>query len=213
MRLLEARTRGGAEMASCRGIGALALSVALSVSVPAFAGDEPPEHQVAAPTKELTIVSWGGAYTRSQMLAYVKPYRLLERRMGVDGDLQRRARGDTRAGRDRERDLGRGGFHTLGPDPGLPRGPARGDRPRHAAARRRRHACGGRLHPRRVHPLRRRPDRVVDGGGLRYGSGGRERSLHPRRLLRRRRVPRQARAQARPARNPRMGPDRRRRGA
>ena len=64
-------------MASCRGIGAFALSVALSVSVPALAGDEPPEHQVAAPTKELTIVSWGGAYTRSQMLAYVKPYRLL----------------------------------------------------------------------------------------------------------------------------------------
>ncbi len=63
-------------MASCRGIGAFALSVALSVSVPAFAGDEPPEHQVAAPTKELTIVSWGGAYTRSQMLAYVKPYRI-----------------------------------------------------------------------------------------------------------------------------------------
>ena len=64
-------------MAFSRGIGALALSVALSVSVPAFAGDEPPEHQVAAPTKELTVVSWGGAYTRSQMLAYVKPYRLL----------------------------------------------------------------------------------------------------------------------------------------
>ena len=26
--------------------------------------------------KDLTIVSWGGSYTRSQMLAYVKPYRL-----------------------------------------------------------------------------------------------------------------------------------------
>ncbi len=28
-----------------------------------------------SPQKELTIVSWGGSYTRSQMLAYVKPYR------------------------------------------------------------------------------------------------------------------------------------------
>ena len=64
-------------MASCRGIGALALSLALLVSVPALAGDEPAEEHVAAPTKELTVVSWGGAYTRSQMLAYVKPYRLL----------------------------------------------------------------------------------------------------------------------------------------
>ena len=64
-------------MASCRGMGALALSIALSVSVPAFAEDEPAEDRVVAPTKELTIVSWGGSYTRSQMLAYVKPYRLL----------------------------------------------------------------------------------------------------------------------------------------
>ena len=31
------------------------------------------------PQKALTIVSWGGSYTRSQMLAYVKPYR---RRIG-----------------------------------------------------------------------------------------------------------------------------------
>ena len=59
------------------GDGALALSIALSVSVPAFAEDEPAEDRVVAPTKELTIVSWGGSYTRSQMLAYVKPYRLL----------------------------------------------------------------------------------------------------------------------------------------
>lgn len=29
----------------------------------------------AAPYKDLTVVSWGGAYTRSQMLAYVKPFR------------------------------------------------------------------------------------------------------------------------------------------
>ena len=64
-------------MASCRGIGALALSLALLASVPALAEDEPAEDRVAAPTKELTVVSWGGAYTRSQMLAYVKPYRLL----------------------------------------------------------------------------------------------------------------------------------------
>jgi putative spermidine/putrescine transport system substrate-binding protein len=28
------------------------------------------------PQKDLTVVSWGGAYTRSQMLAYVKPFRL-----------------------------------------------------------------------------------------------------------------------------------------
>ena len=64
-------------MASCRGIGALALSIALLTSVPAFAEDESAEDRVVAPTKELTIVSWGGSYTRSQMLAYVKPYRLL----------------------------------------------------------------------------------------------------------------------------------------
>jgi putative spermidine/putrescine transport system substrate-binding protein len=29
----------------------------------------------AAAEKELTVVSWGGSYTRSQMLAYVKPFR------------------------------------------------------------------------------------------------------------------------------------------
>ena len=29
----------------------------------------------AAPQKDLTVVSWGGDYTRSQMLAYVKPFR------------------------------------------------------------------------------------------------------------------------------------------
>ena len=28
-----------------------------------------------SPQKDLTVVSWGGAYTRSQMLAYVKPFR------------------------------------------------------------------------------------------------------------------------------------------
>ena len=34
-----------------------------------------PQSAHAASQKELTIVSWGGDYTRSQMLAYVKPYR------------------------------------------------------------------------------------------------------------------------------------------
>lgn len=29
----------------------------------------------ALPQKDLTVVSWGGSYTRSQMLAYVKPFR------------------------------------------------------------------------------------------------------------------------------------------
>ncbi len=29
----------------------------------------------AGPQKDLTVVSWGGSYTRSQMLAYVKPFR------------------------------------------------------------------------------------------------------------------------------------------
>ena len=29
----------------------------------------------ASPQKDLTVVSWGGSYTRSQMLAYVKPFR------------------------------------------------------------------------------------------------------------------------------------------
>ena len=64
-------------MVSGRGIAVLALSLSLLASVPASAQDELAEERVAARTKELTIVSWGGAYTRSQMLAYVKPYRLL----------------------------------------------------------------------------------------------------------------------------------------
>lgn len=34
-----------------------------------------PQAANAASDKELTIVSWGGDYTRSQMLAYVKPFR------------------------------------------------------------------------------------------------------------------------------------------
>ena len=65
-------------MASCRGIGALALSIALSVRrSPRLPRTRRRRSRVVAPTKELTIVSWGGSYTRSQMLAYVKPYRLL----------------------------------------------------------------------------------------------------------------------------------------
>lgn len=32
-------------------------------------------HAQASPQKSLTVVSWGGSYTRSQMLAYVKPFR------------------------------------------------------------------------------------------------------------------------------------------
>jgi putative spermidine/putrescine transport system substrate-binding protein len=43
------------------------LAVALLIGGPVIAQ--------TAPQKELTVVSWGGTYTRSQMLAYVKPYR------------------------------------------------------------------------------------------------------------------------------------------
>ena len=75
-KLLKAEQEGSGD-GILSGDGVLALSIALSVSVPAFAEDEPAEDRVVAPTKELTIVSWGGSYTRSQMLAYVKPYRLL----------------------------------------------------------------------------------------------------------------------------------------
>lgn len=45
----------------------LGLAVALLASGQAFSQ--------SAPEKVLTLVSWGGDYTRSQMLAYVKPYR------------------------------------------------------------------------------------------------------------------------------------------
>ena len=34
-----------------------------------------PAFAQSSPQKALTVVSWGGSYTRSQMLAYVKPYR------------------------------------------------------------------------------------------------------------------------------------------
>lgn len=43
------------------------LAAALFVSGPAIAQ--------GTPQKDLTVVSWGGSYTRSQMLAYVDPYR------------------------------------------------------------------------------------------------------------------------------------------
>ena len=46
---------------------ALGLAVALAQPGGAAAQD--------GPQKALTVVSWGGSYTRSQMLAYVKPYR------------------------------------------------------------------------------------------------------------------------------------------
>jgi len=43
------------------------LAIVQMAAGPAFAQ--------SAPQKALTVVSWGGSYTRSQMLAYVKPYR------------------------------------------------------------------------------------------------------------------------------------------
>ncbi|HKJ34197.1 MAG TPA: hypothetical protein VKA34_20360, partial [Balneolales bacterium] len=39
---------------------------------------EPTESAMGKPP--LTIVSWGGAYTKSQMLAYVRPYRQMRNR-------------------------------------------------------------------------------------------------------------------------------------
>ena len=50
-------------------IAVLGSALALLASGPAASHD--------GPHKDLTIVSWGGDYTRSQMLAYVKPYRLM----------------------------------------------------------------------------------------------------------------------------------------
>ena len=47
--------------------GIICLAAVLLQSGPAAAQ--------TAPHKDLTVVSWGGSYTRSQMLAYVKPYR------------------------------------------------------------------------------------------------------------------------------------------
>jgi putative spermidine/putrescine transport system substrate-binding protein len=56
---------------------ALAVGTAMLplLSGAAAAQDAPEAEARAVPQKDLTIVSWGGSYTRSQMLAYVKPYR------------------------------------------------------------------------------------------------------------------------------------------
>ena len=48
-------------------VGVLGLAIALVLSSAALAQ--------TSPQKDLTVVSWGGSYTRSQMLAYVKPFR------------------------------------------------------------------------------------------------------------------------------------------
>ena len=48
-------------------LGAVCLAIALLQMYATAA--------LGSPQKELTIVSWGGNYTRSQMLAYVKPFR------------------------------------------------------------------------------------------------------------------------------------------
>ena len=45
--------------------------VILSAAILPFAGAD----AQMTPQKNLTVVSWGGNYTRSQMLAYIKPYR------------------------------------------------------------------------------------------------------------------------------------------
>ena len=60
--------RGGIKkMHSIFHAGIICLSIALICSSGAVAQ--------TMPTKDLTVVSWGGSYTRSQMLAYIKPFR------------------------------------------------------------------------------------------------------------------------------------------
>jgi putative spermidine/putrescine transport system substrate-binding protein len=54
-------------MGSCYRLAFLGLASVLLASSSAMAQ--------TSPQKALTVVSWGGSYTRSQMLAYVKPYR------------------------------------------------------------------------------------------------------------------------------------------
>ncbi len=54
-------------MRSCDRVAAFGLTLVLMAAVAAPAQ--------SAAQKELTVVSWGGTYTRSQMLAYVQPYR------------------------------------------------------------------------------------------------------------------------------------------
>ena len=63
----EKRRMENKAMQSFLRLGAAGLAVALIQVTGASA--QAPVH------KELTVVSWGGAYTRSQMLAYVKPFR------------------------------------------------------------------------------------------------------------------------------------------
>ena len=50
------------------GVAGLAIAVLHAVGGPGASAQMPVQ-------KELTVVSWGGSYTRSQMLAYVKPFR------------------------------------------------------------------------------------------------------------------------------------------
>ena len=93
-------------------LGAAGLAVALLQVAGASA--QSPVH------KELTVVSWGGTYTRSQMLAYVKPYRS---RIGewvametYGGGLDEiREQVETA-----ERRLGRRGLRAVRPHPRLP---------------------------------------------------------------------------------------------
>lgn len=54
-------------MNKAHNLAAAGLALALVLLVPLGAA--------AGPQKSLTVVSWGGSYTRSQMLAYVIPYR------------------------------------------------------------------------------------------------------------------------------------------
>ena len=54
-------------MGSCFRLAIVGLSMGLLAHSPATVQ--------AMPQKDLTVVSWGGSYTRSQMLAYVVPYR------------------------------------------------------------------------------------------------------------------------------------------
>ena len=50
------------------GVAGVAIAVLHVVGAPGASAQMPVQ-------KELTVVSWGGSYTRSQMLAYVKPFR------------------------------------------------------------------------------------------------------------------------------------------
>ena len=56
-------------MSLCDRIAIIGLAAALLAPGSATAQD--------MPQKDLTVVSWGGSYTRSQMLAYINPYREL----------------------------------------------------------------------------------------------------------------------------------------